>query len=188
MKLLLDRRQFIFASAATSGLLLASCNVQPGGKPAAPAAISQLATDGRSRLTLPVGWQVRDDLHEKAELQAADRQEQAFLIVLTELKADFAEDVTYRDHARMTLDILQKGAESFTIASGPTNLTINGLAAVQHEVTAVVSENRIRVTYLHTTVDGKKAFHQVMGWASASRIDEQRGTLATMIASFEDLS
>jgi hypothetical protein len=183
MQRLVDRRRFFFTTA--SGLLVAGCNGLSA--PSQAPALTQ-ATDGLSRIALPAGWKVLDDLHEKADIQAADRQQNAFLVVLTESKEDFAEGVTYRDHSQMTLDIIRKRAESFNISSGPTDLTINGRLAVRNVVTAVVGETRTRVTYLHTTVDGQKAFHQVLVWTSASRASKFRSVLETAIASFEDLS
>ena len=146
------------------------------------------ATDGRSRITLPTGWDVQENLNDKAELQVGDRKRQAFLIVLTEVKQDFAPDVTYRDHARMTLATLQGRVEAVKQLGEVADLRINGKPAVQHEFTAIAGKNRLNIHYIHTTVDGARVFHQLLAWTTFSRMSEERDRFAAAIGSFEDLS
>ncbi len=112
----------------------------------------------------------------------------AFLIVLTEPKDNFDPDLGFREYAGNRLSTFQKTLEKVQSRGGPTDLLINGRPSVQYEFDAIITENKLRILYLHTTVDGKAAFHQVIAWTTFSRRDQNRKDLEQAILSFEDLS
>ncbi len=124
LKQLLNRRQLLVGTGAS--LLLAGCGIKSSGKIASPSPSIVQAKDNRSRVQLLPGWEVQQDLNDGAEIQIGDRERQVFLIVLTELKKDFADDVTYLDHARMTLSTFQNSLENVKKAGVPASLVING--------------------------------------------------------------
>jgi hypothetical protein len=139
-------------------------------------------TDGQAQLTVPDGWKQQNDLHATAPLQAADKVRELYIIVLSDAKADFGK-MTLEQHAQSTLDTFAKKVTDPEI-KGPTRLTINGSPALQYELSGTMSNTK--VTYLRTTVETKKNFHQIVGWTLQSRIDKNRGELQSVTQSFKE--
>jgi len=143
-----------------------------------------VASDQQSQLTVPAGWVVDADLHDEAEIEVADLKHGAFLLVLTEAKSDYADDLDYRDHSRLTLESILEDSDDGEPIAGPTDLTINGRRAVQYEF--VVTSDRLRIAYLHTTIDGTESFYQIVAWSVRSAFDANREALQEIIRSFAE--
>ena len=52
--------------------------------------------DGKFQLTVPAGWRENASLNDKAEIKAANPIEEVYVIVITESKADFTDEMTSR--------------------------------------------------------------------------------------------
>ena len=76
-----------------------------------------------------------------------------------------------------------------SLASGEKSrlerLEINGYPALRHEITGTVDLTRLM--YVQTTIEGKDAFYQVLGWTLASRADKARGFFDTATETFREL-
>lgn len=143
-----------------------------------------VASDQQSQLTVPAGWVIDADLHDDAEIEVADLKGGAFLLVLTEAKSDYADDLDYRDHSRLTLESILEDSDDGEPIAGPVDLTINGRRAVQYEF--VVTSDRLRIAYLHTTIDGTESFYQIVAWSVRSAFDANREALQEIIRSFAE--
>jgi len=144
--------------------------------------LSLFSSDGGTQITLPSGWSQLKDLNDKAELQAGNMLQEMYLIVLTEAKEDFV-DMTRKKHSEMTRSILIQSLTSPEMV-GPSEIKVGGNPAVQYEIRGVM--NNIKVTYLHTTVESPKNFHQVLAWTLRSRFTKNETTLQRAIASFRE--
>jgi hypothetical protein len=142
------------------------------------------SADGRSQVRLPAGWSIKTDLNDRADLRVGNAQQDAYLIVLSDPKVDFADKITYRDHARMRLDRLVKAIDGAKVARGPTELVVGGRPAIQYEVHGTVED--IRIIYLLTTVDGSESFHRLLAWTVPSRLESNRKALEDVIGSFAE--
>lgn len=144
----------------------------------------QLLRDDELRLAqlkLPAGWRPARDLNEGAALQAVNPLYGRHVIVISEALEDYALGVSVHEHARVTLALLVRGVEVTSI-SEPEHRTIAGYAAVQYEVEGL--HDNTWVKYLHTTIGGRRAFHQVIAWATQSRYDRQ--VFQTMLEGFSE--
>lgn len=141
------------------------------------------STDGQSRITLPSGWKEDQSLHEKAEMGAANRLGEMYIIVLTEDRQDF-KNMNLDKHSEITRGMLTREAQDVQIGP-PVRLTINGYPAVQYEIKASV--DNVNVVYLHTTVETPKNFHQIVSWTLRSRYDKNRPELQQVIESFKEI-
>ena len=139
--------------------------------------------DGSTQVRVPAGWVKATDLNDEADLQVANRRDNAFFIVLSEPKSDFGADIDYRAHAKLTLNHIMDAVTNPEV-TGPTALRVGGLPAVQYVVQGNVKA--LRIVYLHTTVEGKETFHQLLGWTTPSRLDRNRPVLEGIIASFTE--
>jgi hypothetical protein len=180
----LDRRVALVCAAVL--VVLAGCGrIRWPGSSSTPTPVT--AKDGSCRVVVPAGWSAATGLHDQADLQVADKRRDAYLVVLTEPKENFGKDVTFRDHSRMTLTAFQKTLTELKTISGPTEMQINGRPAIQYVYSGVTSD-RLRIQYVHTTVDGNKSFHQVIGWTTMSNATRNRPAINQVIESFQDLS
>ena len=64
-------------------------------------------------------------------------------------------------------------------------MTVNGRPALQYEIRATI--DKIKVVYLHTTVDGKDFFHQVIGWTRPSSLEKNRPILDSILNSLKEI-
>ncbi len=142
-----------------------------------------VSTDGVCQVTLPAGWVTQTDLHDKADLQVANKREELYLIVLSASKLDF-EDMSLEGHSKLTRQGLLDSIQNGRIIGEPKNFNINGLSALQYELRG--SANDLNVVYLHTTIEGKNHFHQVLAWTLLSEFDKNKAALESVINTFEE--
>ncbi len=146
-------------------------------------AVEITSSDQLSRIEVPEGWMKQANLHEDAEIQLFNPQKDLYLIVLSESKMDF-DNIGYEEHSGMTRKSLLHNLTNGKEVGDPIKLDINGMPALQYEITGSV--NKLRVVYLHTTVDGKKTFHQIIAWCLPSNFQKYRAELETVIKSFKE--
>jgi hypothetical protein len=137
---------------------------------------------GLAQLRLPPGWRPATELNEGAPLQALDPLRSRYLLVLSESRADFAATVDLHEHSARTREMLGKSVTVLSVR-GPQEREVGGFKAVQYELDATCDATFL--TYLHTTVLGRRAFHQILGWATRSRYDRQ--TFERLLDAFEEL-
>jgi hypothetical protein len=123
-----------------------------------------------AQLRVPAGWRAARDLNEGAGLQAINPLHGRHVIVISECLEDYAIGVTVDEHARITLDLLVRGIQ-VTRVSDPHHRVIGGYDSVQYEVEGFHDNTWVR--YLHTTIAGRRAFHQVIAWATQSRYSRE---------------
>jgi hypothetical protein len=142
-----------------------------------------LASDKKTQISVPSTWAALE-LNEAAEIQLGSEKDEAYLIVLNELKDDMY-GWNLEKHSRVTLGSLLAKV-SFPVVIGPKALTIGGRPAIQYEVRGA-SNNR-NVIYIHTTVDGEKYFSQILAWTLPSHADAVRPQLLKASATFREVA
>lgn len=152
------------------------------------ARLRQLATerkeitsdDGKLKVTTSGFWVKRSDLNKRASLQAAYKDKEMYVIVITEAKADL-DNLTLEKHHQQSRDrMLQKMKNAS--ATEPLSRTIDGHPALQDELTG--TENGANVVFLHTTVDDGDHFQQILAWTLKSRWQKQNELLRETTATF----
>lgn len=137
--------------------------------------------DGKFQLTVPVGWRENSSLNEQAEIKAANPLQEMYVIVLTEAKTDFTDDMTLDQFTTITRESMTSNVTSPEL-SPPLPVTINGNSARQYEIQGEVKN--VKLAYLITTVETAAHFHQVVTWTLRSRIDKNQTTLQQVAGSF----
>jgi hypothetical protein len=119
----------------------------------------QIASDdGKLKVTTSGFWVKRSGLNKEASLQAAYKDKEMYVIVITDAKADL-DNFTLEKHHKLTRDrMLQKLRNAS--ATKPVPLTIDGHPALQDELTG--TEDDTNVIFLHTTVDDGDHFQPRM--------------------------
>jgi hypothetical protein len=175
------------AVSTTPGKTDAVALSAPGGT-SGVALVTVQGSDGRSELHVPVGWfKLRLSGDEHGVLKVRDRADEMCVKVISQWKEDFDSAFTYRDYARETLGLLKGNLDNPRVVSGPTHMVIDGRQAVGYEVHGSSRETHIKAAFLHVTVDGRKAFHQVLGVTRPSQVDRNRSCLEGIIHSFREV-
>ena len=137
---------------------------------------------GLAQVTLPAGWLPASDLNDGSWLQAVDPLRNRYVIVISESREDFDVEMDAREHSSRTRAALASSVRLLAVR-GPQERQVAGCRAVQYELDAL--SDRTLITYLHTTVEGKRAFHQVLAWATRSWFD--RGAFERLLDGFVEL-
>ena len=157
------------------------------GKAEAPAVATTITSpDGLASIVLPSGWKQEQaqELHDQADLQASDRANEMYVIVMSENKEDFR-DMTAEKHSQFTRSALTEKLESPEV-SAPAQVTTGGLTGTQYEIRGGV--DNLNIAYLHTTVESPTHFHQILAWTLKSRFDKNRPVLDAVIQSFKEVA
>ncbi len=138
--------------------------------------------DGQSQIILLKGWKEYRKLNDAAELQAANLGKNLYIVILSENKDDF-DRITLKQHSALTRDSLLKSLTSPEVI-GPKKLSIHGDTAIQFEIRGQLDNTKI--SYLHTTVETAKNFHQILAWTSKSGFEKNREELQQVVNSFRE--
>ena len=123
---------------------------------------------GLARLELPLGWRAASDLNEAASIEAMNAQHGRHVIIISDAVEDFVPEMTLYEHSLNTRAELTNSIR-VTACSGPERRTVAGFESVQYEIEGFFHNTRVK--YLHTTVAGRRAFHQILAWSTVSRYD-----------------
>ena len=134
------------------------------------------------QITLPKGWREDKELHEDADLQASNRADEKYVIILSDSKEDF-EKMSLSEHSEITRGSIIKILTAPQV-TGPVELTINDLPAIQYEIRG--STDNINVVYLHTTVETSQKFYQILAWTVKSRFEKNKSELQEVTNSFQE--
>lgn len=137
---------------------------------------------GLARLELPEGWRAAHDLNETASIEAIHAPFGRHVIVISDSVDDFVPEMTVYEHSVNTRAELT-GSIKLVSCSGPERRTVGGFDAVQYEIEGFFQQTRVK--YLHTTVAGRRAFHQVLAWAPFTRYD--RASFEGLLNGFAEL-
>jgi hypothetical protein len=141
--------------------------------------------DGKFQLTVPGGWQENSALNDQADIKAANKIEEVYVIVITESKADFTGEISLDEFTRITRDALIANLES-PDATEPRPVTVNGNSARAYDLQGAVKN--VKLAYLVTTVETADHYHQVITWTLQSRKDKNLKVLQEVIDSFRPTS
>ncbi len=135
------------------------------------------SSGGTVTITAPKGWSTQTELNAEADIQIANIWKDMYLIVLSEPKSDFPEDMDYLAHSELTRGEIMKALTNASQDEGPNNLDFEGRKAVEYQISGQVEGTDI--VYLHTTIDDRSMYHQVLAWTTPARFDEAKATLRT---------
>ena len=137
--------------------------------------------DGKFQLTVPAGWREHAGLNDKADIKAASLIDEMYVIVITEAKLDFTDEMTLDQYTTISRDSMVSNLAA-SDATPPVPVTISGNAGRQYEIQGAV-EN-VRLAYLVTTVETAAHYHQIITWTLRSRINENQMTLQQVTETF----
>jgi hypothetical protein len=103
----------------------------------------------------------------------------------TDSEANFkGENFTLQKHSDITGEILLKSVDSYQVGE-PKYFKIKGNNAVEYEIFGVYGNTDI--SYLHTTVETDKNYHQILVYTSQSDFDRNKPEFKKVINSFQEV-
>lgn len=141
------------------------------------------APDDSSQVVLPEGWEAEPELNPVAQIQAANRQQQMYLIVRAQPKAEL-DGLTKEEFSERSREQLKTQLTEVEEAGpNPTVTQVGEFDAVQYEIRG--SNNEIGVVYLHTTVETPEHFTQILTWTSPTDFARNEAAMQELIQNVE---
>jgi hypothetical protein len=135
------------------------------------------------RITVPDGWDViKDGRRRSNDIYATYLPKELYVAVLSESRSVLSQ-FNLANNAEQYRWLIRAELDRFEEESSTGMTTLNGNPAVQYEIRGVV--NGQPVVYLHTTVQGRDNYYQVVGWTTESSYRDNKETLKAIIGSFQ---
>jgi hypothetical protein len=126
---------------------------------------------GEFRAWRPDSWSMLTGLNAEADLEMGNPRREAYCIVLTEGKADYAQVPTLAEFSETTRAKILAGLADAT-ETGPQRLVFHGWPALRTTIEGV--KGKVRVHYWHTVIESPDHLHQVLCWSLPSRFESNR--------------
>ncbi len=137
------------------------------------------------QITLPESWVEETSLHDSAELQAADADNELYVIVVAEDSPALMR-FGLPENAERYRTLLKAQMATYE-GESPTEVAfINDDFASQYEIRGSL-EGDIPVVYLHTTVVTQQRYYQIVAWTSPQQYDAYRSELQTITETFQEI-
>jgi hypothetical protein len=131
---------------------------------------------------IPENWKQVTNLVEVSDIQFEDAEHQRYFTIVSE-ERNGLEHKTLERYSKFTRESI-RGELRLPESLGPKYLEIGGLKAIQYEISGYVEQERFY--YLHTIIEGKDHFHQLVGWTHASHRAENWPLLVKITESFRE--
>lgn len=143
------------------------------------------STDGSCQITAPGSWKRETALNTEATLQAANRLNEQYIVVIRESKKDFGGNANLSMVTGVIRDNLKKTLTN-AIFTEPSQVTIDGNQAQQFEASGEFQN--IKAKYLYAVVETPQNYYQLITWSLAAKFDENRPRLLEVINSFKEVN
>ena len=143
------------------------------------------SADGKFQITVPAGWREGAGLKSEANIKAGNPLRDMYVLVITEPKADFADDVTIDKFTDLTVKSMSSNVASAE-SSPALPVKINGNTGRQYLLQGIVDS--MKISYLITTVETAEHYHKIVTWTTPSRMGKNQLILEGVTNSFRDVA
>lgn len=153
-----------------------------GCAPSEPTVVQDKSED--FEMTLPPGWSLntKNELDDRAQLQASNPPLDKYVVVLAENKKDLVE-LDIADRAAFS-ELTRRGFRDFKV-EGPREMEIGGYPATQYTLRGNL--DGFDVVYLHTVQETPDQYRQILAWTIESKFDSYQEEMQGLIKSIRDL-
>ena len=130
----------------------------------------------------PKSWSHMTDLNEEADLQMGNLRDEAYVVILSEHKADF-NDVTLQGHSDLTRSLIKEALTNYQESEAQHSTTIGKYPVIRYQIEGNIE--KINVVYWHATVETEEHFHQMLLWSLKSKFNDNKADFASVIRSFD---
>lgn len=176
------RRALVVALAMVS-LFAGGCGNRAKSGSADGATKKLISSDGTFEMRVPTSWQQTANLNDVAVLQAANRSEEAYALLVADPKGPF-EGTPLSTFADTQIKKFQESLTSPKL-SGPKSVTVDGKKATQYEIAGTAEG--VEVIYLFTFIETPDNFLKVLAWSLAKDFDDNEAALSKVASSVQQV-
>lgn len=138
-----------------------------------------ISSTGAFEMKVPASWQQTSNLNDVAVLQAANRTEEAYALLIVDPRAPF-EGMPLKDFAGAQVTKFKESLQSPT-DGGSKAVTIDGKQGLQYQIKGTAED--VEVVYLYTFIETDDNFLKVLTWSLAENFDNNKNKLAGVASS-----
>ncbi|CAA6690131.1 MULTISPECIES: hypothetical protein [unclassified Lentimonas] len=146
------------------------------------------SSSGKSQIQIPQNWrQVHGNRTQDGHLydiQVAMNYGDSMILIIEEPLIDFDPNYRLSKYTELTLGFIKQKLKHARIHSGPFNIEIHGMRGKQHVIHG--STDGIKGVMLHTTLQGRHCFYQILAITSPSRLEKEKEELLKIVRSFHE--
>ena len=147
------------------------------------------STDGLVQITAPILWDDMTEYKESLQMEdstlvISDEPGDVWIMVITETKEELRMISLSQFTELVTNQIISNLSEIVSV-SDPIQTTLNEHAAIQYEIQGVIDGDG--VVYLHTSVEGKHHYHQIVAFTLGEQKFSDKAQLQQIVESFKEL-
>ena len=147
------------------------------------------SSDGLVQITAPLTW---DDMTnykqtlqmEDATLVISDESRDLWVMVISKTKEELGM-IPLNRFDKLTTDQIISNLSEVVSVGDPVQVTLDGHTAIQYEIQGVVESDN--VTYLHTSVESKHHYHQIVGFTMRTQRLSDKLQLQKIVESFKEI-
>jgi TM2 domain-containing membrane protein YozV/type II secretory pathway pseudopilin PulG len=125
------------------------------------------ADDGLTRIRLPNNWKQMPELTEIGSIEYGNPRREQYALVISEPKADLSDSMDLEAYNELLLDQNYRSGINNLSLEFRGQVSFNDLKGLKYEVRGEI--DNINIVYLHTSLEGKNHFHQVLFWTLPTR-------------------
>jgi type II secretory pathway pseudopilin PulG len=137
------------------------------------------------KLTVPDDWRKVSDLNDTAEVQIAQPRNDCYLIVITEKQDDLQVEDLEAYSVLVRSSIMDNLLQAKARKTGLDN--INHRAVLQYEILGTLPDSRVPVVYLHTVVQGRRNYYQVVAWTTDQNYKANQSAIRSIVGHFQEI-
>lgn len=182
-------RTSLLAVLLFASLIAAGCGEEPirdvtgGEEDEITLSKSLISADGAFEMKVPESWEQQENLNDVAVLQAADREKEAYALLIVDPRKPFEGT----NLGKFADGQVQKFLESVTEPklTGPELVIIDGDEALRYEIEGKAED--VDVVYLYTFMETPDRFLKAVTWSLAENYDDNKELLAAVTESIKQL-
>jgi hypothetical protein len=142
---------WIWIGVVAAGIAASAVIVNgPSDPPRAEQVLS--SENGDLQIAVPSSWDyLTGELNEVASIEAGNPLEDAYVIVIEEFKADFADEMSLSRFAKVTTSQMSASLEAGRVTEGPVSQSIRSSHALRHVIEGTL--DGLNVTYMHVSIE-----------------------------------
>lgn len=140
-----------------------------------------VSNNGLAEFSVPEQWKKDTGSDGEVELSMLDAINDKFLMLISESKDIFSEDITLEDYNNMVVELMESNMDTATFTK-PLNINIQDYDALQFEIIGQIQ--KVKIAYLVTIVETNDNFYQIVGWTSQQDFSKYKEELSRIANSF----
>ncbi len=144
--------------------------------------VNVTSKDRRMTITLPVDWNKSDiELNEKADIAVSLRENDMFVVVASNKKDAFNDDITLTNYYNAIVANVLKSMQAYEFCE-PIDTELNGKKAILVGIKGTI--DKVEIAYWIYAVESEDSYINISGWTLYTKVEENRDLVLSIMESF----